>query len=307
MQKKFIIAIDLGGTNLKIGLFDKSYNLKFKGILITKHFSKKDDLISAIVNSVDKIISHNGLKKSEILGIGLGLPGPIDQKSGVVHFLPNIPGWKEVNLKSILQKKIKIPVVLDNDAKLMCLAELKLGAARGYKNALCITLGTGVGSGLVIEGRLYRGANNASGEIGHMPLNEKGPKCNCGGSACLEAYVGNNSILNEARKVFKRAITLEELSMLAKNNNKKALKIWSNMGQHLGIALSGIVNLLNLDAIVIGGGVSNAGPVLFNEIKRTINERAMSVQARHVKIFRAHFKSDAGLIGSAVLVKEVNT
>jgi len=304
MAHKFIIGIDLGGTNLKIGLLDLKYNIKLKRILTTRKFSKKQDLISAIINSVNKIIEENKLKKSDIYGVGLGLPGPIDEKSGVVHFFPNIPGWREVNLKQILQKSLKLPVVLDNDAKLMCLAEYNLGAAYGFKNALCLTLGTGVGGGLIIGGKLYRGASNAAGEIGHTPINEKGPKCNCKGTACLETYIGNNKIIKEARRIFNRAISLEELSTLAKKRNKAALNIWIKVGTRLGIALAGIINLLNLDVIVIGGGVSNAGTVLFDTVRKTINERAMNVQACHVKVLKAKLGSDAGLIGAAVLVKE---
>jgi glucokinase len=304
MHNKFIIGIDLGGTNLKIALFDLEYKIKSKLILTTKRFFKKEDLILAITNSVDKILRDNKLNKSQVLGLGIGLPGPIDKKSGIVRFLPNIPGWKEVNLKKILQQKLKIPVVLDNDAKMMCLAESRMGAAFGVRNALCLTLGTGVGGSLIINGQLYRGMDNASGEIGHMPINEVGPKCSCGGIACLESYIGNNRIMEQARKVFKRRIALEELSSMAKKGNKQALKIWDQMGFRLGVALSGIVNLLNLDVIVIGGGVSNAGRILFDPIRKTINDRSMSVQTRRLKLFKAKLGSDAGLIGSAMLVKE---
>ena len=311
MAKKFIVGIDLGGTNLKIGLLDLKYNIKLKIILTTKRFFKKEELIWAIINSVNNIIQEKKLKKSEILGIGLGLPGPVNEKSGIVHFFPNIPGWREVNLKQILQERLKLPVALDNDAKLMCLAEYKLGAAKGFKNALCLTLGTGVGSGLIIEGELYRGANNASGEIGHMPINENGPRCNCQRIACLESYIGNNRIIKQARRVFKRAISLEELSGLAKKTcrpsgrqNKQALNIWLKVGAHLGIALAGIVNLLNLDAIVIGVGVSNAGPILFGKVRKTISQRAMSVQAKSVKIVKAQLGNNAGMIGAALLVRK---
>ena len=304
MPNKFIIGVDLGGTNLKIALLDHKFKIRHKAVLGTKRFSSKEELIAAIVSSVSATLRNNNLQKNNISGVGLGLPGPVDEKSGVVHFFPNIPGWKEVNLKQILQKKLKLPVVLDNDAKLMCLAEYNLGAAFGFKNALCLTLGTGVGGGLIIEGKLYRGASNAAGEIGHMPINEKGPRCNCKGTACLETYIGNNKIIQEARRIFNRAISLEELSTLAKRRNKAALNIWIKVGIRLGIALAGITNLLNLDVIVIGGGVSNAGTVLFGSVRKTINERAMSVQARHVKVLKAKLGNDAGLIGAAILVKE---
>jgi glucokinase len=165
-------------------------------------------------------------------------------------------------------------------------------------------LGTGVGGGIIISRKLYRGLDNASGEIGHTPLNEKGPRCNCGGSACLEAYIGNNRIIREARKLFRREITLEELSLKARKRNRLALSIWSKVGRRLGIALAGAVNLLNLDAIVIGGGVAEAGDILFDKVRETLKVRAMSVQAKRVKVFKAKLGNDAGLIGAAIVVKE---
>lgn len=304
MSKKFIIGIDLGGTNLKIALLDLKYKIKYKEIFNTKKLIKKADLIRQILRSINRIIKNNRLNKTDILGVGLGLPGPIDIKKGVVHFFPNIPGWKEVNLKKILESKLRVPVFLDNDANLMSLAEYKVGAAKMAKNAVCLTLGTGVGGGIILEGRLYRGSTYAAGEIGHIPVNEKGPKCNCGGIACLETYIGNNRIIQEAKRIFKRYISLEDLSALAKKGNKKAKYIWSNVARRLGIALVGIVNLFNPDCIIIGGGVANAGKVLFDKVKETIAKQAMPVQARHVKISKAKLGNDAGLIGAAILVRE---
>lgn len=306
MAKKFIIGIDLGGTNLKIALLDLRYKIRDREVLSTQRFKNKENLISIIIYSINRVIENNGLEKKDILGVGLGLPGPVDTKSGLVHFFPNIAGWKEVNLKKILQQRLGLPVSLDNDAKLMSMAEYKIGKARSFKNALCLTLGTGIGAGIIIGGALYRGVKNAAGEIGHIPVNEEGPRCNCGGSACLEAYIGNNRIIREAKKIFKRDISLEELSALGKKRDMRALSIWRNVGRYLGIALAGVVNLLNLDAVIIGGGIANAGPVLFNSVRQTIKKRAMSVQAGHVKLFKAELGNDAGLIGAAILVKENN-
>jgi len=304
MSKKFIVAVDLGGTNLKIGILDLKYNIRRKEVLSTGKFDRKEDLILAIESGIKSIIRAAFLKQSSILGIGLGLPGPVDSKRGIVHFFPNIPGWREVNLKELLEKRLKLPVVLDNDAKLMALAEYKLGDAGSFRNVLCITLGTGVGGGLILEKRLYRGEDNAAGEIGHLPINEKGPRCNCGGVACLESYLGNNRIRQEASKIFSKGISLEELSALSKKGNQKAINIWEKTGERLGIALAGAVNLLNLDAIIIGGGVANAGKILFEKLKITIRLRGMSVQSGRVKIFKARLGENAGLIGAAILVKE---
>lgn len=304
MAKKLIICIDLGGTNLKVALIDSKYNIKRREALNTKRFIKKENLILAIVESINRIIKINKLNKSNILGVGLGVPGPVDVNKGLVHFFPNIPGWKEVKLKGILEDKLRLPVFLDNDANLMSLAESKLGAAKGLKNAVCLTLGTGVGGGIILEGNIYRGASFSAGEIGHIPINEKGPRCKCGGYACLEAYIGNNKILREAKRVFKKRISLEDLSRMAKNGNKKASKIWSEVGRHLGIALVGIVNFFNPDAIVIGGGVAGAGKALFDILKEVVSRRAMNVQAKNVRILKAALGNDAGLIGAAILVKQ---
>ena len=304
MKKKFILSVDLGGTNLKIGLLDSKYNFLFKQVLSTSLHCTKESLIKATVYAIENIIKFRSLKRQEIFGVGLGLPGPIDVEQGLVHFLPNIPGWREVRLRSILEKKLKLAVALDNDANLMCLAEYKLGAAKGSRNAVCLTLGTGVGGGIIIDASLYRASTFAAGEIGHIPINEEGPQCNCGGRACLEAYVGNNRIMAQVRKVFGHGMSLEEVSSLARKGNKKAIALWETVGKRLGIALVGVVNLLNPDCIVIGGGVANAGKVLFDKIKEVVKNQAMKIQAEHVKILKAKLGSDAGLIGAAILAKE---
>ncbi len=304
MNKKFIIGIDLGGTNLKVALLDLNFKIKDKEVLSTRSFMEKDQLILGILHSINRFIKYNHLSKAEILGVGLGLPGPIDAKNGIVHFFPNIPGWKEVRLRDILRKSLGLPVFLDNDAKLMTLAEYKLGAAKGFQNVLCMTLGTGIGGGLIINGRIYRGFNNAAGEVGHLGINENGLDCNCGASGCLEAYVGNQRIMAESKKVFRRSITPEELSLLALKHNRMAIDIWRRTGAHLGFALAGVVNLLNLDAIVIGGGMAKAGKVLFDNINSALKGQAMSVQAKRVRVLKARLANDAGLIGAAIMVKE---
>ncbi len=304
MVKRFIIAIDLGGTNLKCALLDSNLKIKAKNSFSTKSFDNKIKLIQGIADSVKSFILKQAISSSSVSGVGIGLPGPVDTFKGVVHFMPNIPGWKEVGLKKILEQKTGLAVFIDNDAKLMALAEYRAGQAKKYKNALCLTLGTGVGGGLIINGSLYRGSDNAAGEIGHLPLNEKGPLCACGGRACLEAYIGNAKIIKDARKLFGPGITLEKVSDLAKGNNSKAINFWVKVGSRLGISLSGIINLLNLDAIIIGGGVSDAGKVLFKSVRQTILLRAMSVQAKRVRIFKARLGNDAGIIGAGYLVKE---
>lgn len=308
-MKKFLIGIDAGATNIKLGLIDPTnYKVIFRTLLSTGHYKlKKEKLIEAFIRAVDLTLRKNNLSKKDILAVGLGLPGPIDSQRGIVYFLPNIPGWKNVPIKKILQSKLKIPVFVDNDVNLITLAEWRLGVARGVRNLLCITLGTGVGGGLILGNKLYRGAHFLAGEIGHSPINESGPICNCGGQAHLERYVGNKYILSDARSIFKnKDLTLEKLSLLAKKGNRAAINIWQDVGRRVGIALCAAVNLLNLEMIVIGGGISSAGKPLFISIRKTILKSAMPTLAKQVKIAKSSLSADAGILGAAILAKEKN-
>jgi len=304
MTKRFIIAIDLGGTNLKCALLGPRLDIKARSTFDTKSFDSPAKLIQGIAGAVTCFIKSQKIKPAQILGIGIGVPGPVDTFKGIVHFLPNIPGWSQVKLKELLERKTSIKVAVDNDAKLMALAEHSAGAAKRYANAICLTLGTGVGGGLIINHQLYRGPDNAAGEAGHLPLNPNGPRCGCGARGCLETFVGNAHILRTARHLFGAQITLEKISALAAKHNRRARVFWQQVGEDLGLALSGVVNLLNLEVIVLGGGIAQAGPVLFESVRKTILSRAMAVQARRVKVLKAKLGVDAGVIGAGYLVKE---
>ncbi len=304
-MSRYVVGVDVGGTNIKVGVVDPAGKIIVRNSFATKPFaSNQIKLIGAIAQEIQISIRIAGLSKRQIAGVGIGLPGLVDYEKGVVRFLPNIPGWRNVHLKSILQKKIKLPVFVDNDVKMITLAESQFGAGQGVANLVCLTLGTGVGAGLILNGRLYRGEGNAAGELGHMPINEHGPRCNCGGWGCFEAYVGNRPLFAKAsRMVGKRGMTTQKMFALAQQGNKKALVYWHRVAQRIGNGLVGIVNLLNPRLIIIGGGVSNNEKFLFKTIAETIRARAMSFQGRTFKIKRAQFKDDAGIIGAYALVK----
>jgi glucokinase len=314
---QYLIGVDIGGTNIKLALVDKKARLIGKRTFSTTSFRGKGALIDGIVRKIEDLISGQGLKKRDIIGVGIGAPGAVDIRTGTVHYFVNIPDWREVPLGDILKKRLGVPVFVDNDVNVMALGEVYFGAGKGAINMLCITLGTGVGGGLILDGKLYRGSSFAAGEFGHMPINIDGPKCKCGSWACVETYVGNSYIVKDAvyrirngqktliTKLVKgdlSKITPEIISEADRRGDKFAKKIWMDVGEKIGIGLAGVVNLLNVEKIVIGGGVAEAGKILFDSIKKAIDERAMKLPAKTVKIVKAKLGYDAGLIGAATLV-----
>lgn len=304
-MSKFTLGIDVGGTNVRMGLVDPQGRIVSRRSFATGEFIlSKNKLIAAIIENCRMLLADSGIIRNKVDGIGIGLPGLINAQKGIVHVLPNIPGWVNVPLKSIFEKELRILTFLENDVNLITLGEWKFGAGRGAHNMIGMTLGTGVGSGLILDNRLYRGEGFAAGELGHVPLNEKGPACNCGGIACLERYVGNRYLALKARKLFNRNVSLEEMDQLARKGNLKAIGFWQDVAGHIGNGLVGAVNMLNPSRIVIGGGVANAHRHLFKTIRLIVRRRAMKVQGAMVKIVKAELGNDAGIIGAPVLIRD---
>jgi len=304
--KKLFLAIDLGGTLTKIAIINSGFKILKKKIFLTDICKAKTSkiFIDNLAKEVEQILNTSKLQQ-QIKAFGIGVPGLVDFSKGIVHSLTNITNFQNVPLRKILQSRFGMQVFIDNDVNLMALAEAKIGAAAGYKNAVCLTLGTGVGGGIICEGKLYRGASFSAGEIGHIPLNLNGPICNCGGYGCLERYIGNRIILRKAKIILrKKDLTMEQLSSLAREGNELALNIFKDYAKKLGTVLAGIVNFFNPEVIVIGGGIANAGRFLFSQIHQTIKERALSVSYKALNIKKAKLGSDAGLIGAAILIQE---
>ncbi len=296
-MKKYIVGIDVGGTNVKLGLVNAAGHIVARRHLPTKTYSRnKTKLIDAIINAVDELLVDMKLTRKNVEGVGIGLPGLIDPIQGIVRYLPNIPGWRNVPLQKIMQDRLGVPVFLENDVNMITLAEWKYGAGQGQDNFMCITLGTGVGGGLILNGSIYRGEGFVAGEIGHMPLEDR----------TLEMFVGNAHLQERAGRIFKnKNIRLEDVFDLAKVGNARAIEFWDEAGTYIGTTLAGVINLLNLRMIVIGGGVSANFRFLAPAIKKTIKQRAMKVQSSMVKVVRTKLLNDAGIIGAQILVKEL--
>jgi len=309
------LGIDIGGTFIKAGLV-RGKKILSQETLPTRPFNASPKrLIGALVDLTAQMRRQCA---EPVRGLGIGIPGLIRYPAGVVRTCVNLSGWKDVPLRSILKRKLKMPVQVDNDVNVMTLAEWRYGAGRGVSNLICLTLGTGVGGGLVLGGALFRSEGGPTGEIGHLPLQMEGPRCPCGGRGCLERYVGNQAILRSVRRQLRQGrpsrilklvddqidrVTPEIIDEACRLGDRFAREVWRQAGARIGLVLVQAVNLLNPQRIVIGGGISKAGRWIFSPIRQTVKERVMS-PLRNVPVVSADLGNAAGVIGAALLVRD---
>ena len=309
------IGVDVGGTNVKIALVSDKGKIVYSNSIPTRAEMGYEYTVNSMKDAIRDLLKETKMKSNDIEGMGFGFPGQIDCQKGVVRLAPNIPGWVNVPIANIMEKEFGILTRVDNDVRTATLGELNYGAGVGCENLVCITVGTGIGSGLVVNGKLVRGANNAAGEIGHIKLtNIGGPLCGCGDRGCLEAYASGPSIVALAeeyirggkstkyRELANPDITPYIVAVAAKEGDPVARQIFRIMGEYIGIGLTSVVNLLNPEKIIIGGGVAEAGDILFEPIRETIAKRAMTIQ-REVEIVPAQLGNTAGVIGASLLIK----
>lgn len=320
MRRPLAIGVDLGGTNTRVGLVRKTGSSV--RIVAKCEFKTRSAGPKTFVEDVSKItlrlLADCKVSKAALAGIGIGAPGSIDVARGFVHFLPNVPGWKNVPLKSLVARRTSLPVVVDNDANAMALGECRFGAARGAKNAVFLTLGTGIGGGLLIGGKLFHGSKFSAAEIGHLRWGAGSVRCGCGARGCIETEIGNSYLEAKIERDLKRGVKtslraiwrktpridrLAAVDAAAQRGDRYSIGFWKNSGQILGDFLAGICNLLNPEVIVIGGGMSKAGRFLFGPLKATLKKSAFPAAAG-VRIVPAKFGADAGITGAASLAFE---
>lgn len=311
------IGIDVGGTNVKIALVDDNGNIIYSNSVPTRAEMGYEYTVNNIKQAIYDLMKETKLTPSDIEGIGFGFPGQVDYKSGVVRLAPNIPGWVEVPIQKLIEDEFNIPTRVDNDVRCATLGELKYGAGVGCENLICITVGTGIGSGLIINGKLVRGAGNAAGEIGHIKLQmHDGPICGCGDTGCMEAFASGPAIVAMAEDYIKGGKSTKYREMATSNDitpfivaeaaklgDPVARKIFSRMGEYIGIGLSGVVNLLNPEKIIVGGGVADAGDALIAPLKDTLTKRTMKIAGETVQVVHAQLGNTAGVIGASLLIE----
>ncbi len=311
------IGIDVGGTNVKIALVDDKGKIIYSNSVPTRAEMGYEYTVSNIKHAIHDLLYETKLSTKDIEGIGFGFPGQVDYKAGIVRNAPNIPGWVDVPIATLIEDEFRVPTRVDNDVRCAALGELNYGAGRGCENLICITVGTGIGSGLIVNGKLVRGASNAAGEIGHIKMQmHGGPICGCGDTGCLEAFASGPSIVALAEEYIKGGkstkfremanggqITPYIVSQAALNGDPVAQRIFSIMGEYIGIGMASVVNLLNPEKIIVGGGVADAGDLLLKPLTETLKSRAMKIAGSAVKVVHAELGNSAGVIGAGLLME----
>ncbi len=297
-----------------MGIIDENGKILIKDSFVTDPQKSGDEIVKHIAECTQKVMDDSKLPQENILGIGIGSPGLLNPETGQLKIVTNIPNLNDIYLTKGISDYLNKPAFLDNDVNTMSLGEFYYGSGKGKKNVIALTVGTGVGGGIILNGELYRGTTFTAGEIGHMSIARDGKYCSCGNYGCLERYVGKEGII-ERFEIYKSKgietsidkyledgkITPKAISMAAKDGDKISIEVLKETGEILGHAIASLVNILNPEMIIIGGGISNAGDLLMEPIRMGMLKHAYTIPASAVEIVRAQLGNDAGLVGSASL------
>jgi glucokinase len=309
-MKKYVFGVDVGGTTVKLGLFDPEGEVKEKWEIPTRKEDNGDHIIADIAESIKEKMSANSIDRMDVVGVGIGVPGPV-KEDGTVLLAANL-GWGKRNIAMELGELLRVPVMAGNDANVAALGEMWRGGGRGYKNMVAVTLGTGVGGGIIIGGKIVSGSTGAGGEIGHIHLEDEEPAaCGCGGHGCLEQYASATGVVRIAKKKLAfsdkasvlrdKEITAKDIWDAVKEGDELAIEVAKVYGEYLGKGLAAVANVVNPDIFVIGGGVSKAGEVLIDYMKPYF-EKYVFPGAKNAKFALAVLGNDAGIYGAAKLV-----
>jgi glucokinase len=322
-QPRYIIGVDVGGTNISVAALDESgahtYALRSEP---TRADQGDEAVVDRMVRMIDTVIAETiaetGAKRSAFVGVGVGAPGPLDRERGIVLVAPNL-GWHDLALRDIIADRVGLTCTLDNDANCATLGEWWLGAARGARNVVGMTIGTGIGGGLIIDGKLYHGSSDVAGEIGHMTIDSTGRWCKCGNYGCLEQYASGTAIARRAREALSAdndslmtrmvngdmdRLTAALVYEAAKKDDVLALEVVHDTARFLGAGVANILNIFNPDVVVIAGGVTQAGEALFEPLEREVRRRAFKPAVDAVRIVPGSLPGTAGVVGAVATFKQ---
>ena len=309
-----VLAIDLGGTKIRTAIISNKGQIIAKDYSLTLAYEGLEAVTGRILSDVDCLLSLRNLDSSQLHSISIAAAGAIDFEKGLITSSPNLPGWHNVPLREIVKDKYRVDTFLINDASAAALGEHEFGAGRGVDNLILLTVGTGIGGGIIIDGKLYCGSSGSAGEIGHMTIDVNGQRCNCGNTGCLETLASGTAMAREAIKRIKQgersslteivegeieSITAEKVSVAAQGGDSLASEVIFKAATYLGVGMVNLVNIFNPEMIIVGGGVAKMGDLLLDPARQVVKERAFELSAQAVRIVPAQLGDDSGLLGAA--------
>jgi glucokinase len=313
-QGPLALGIDLGGTKILTAVADPRGEMRSRDHSITPAAKGTDAVIQAILQSAARALQQAGISASELSAIGVGAPGLSNPQTGVLYTSPNLPGWRDVPLRDIIEEKFSKKSFLINDANAAAVGELSFGAGKGARDLIYITISTGIGGGLIIDGRIYTGPAGTAGELGHMTIDDEGPSCNCGNIGCWETLASGTALAREARRRITEGaettildhaggdvekVTAETVHKAAVRGDSLASELIARTSYYVGVGLANLINIFNPELIVIGGGLSNMGDMLLEPAFREAKQRAFKQSYWAVRFARAELGRNSGVLGAA--------
>lgn len=308
MEKKYVVGVDLGGTKIYTALVDLEGNIVNEKVVETLAEEGQEAVSERILDTIANVIA--GVDNELIKAIGVGSPGPLDAKKGIIFEPSNLP-FKNYEIVRTIKDRFNLPTYLDNDANVATLAEFMFGAGKGTENMVYITVSTGIGGGAIINGKLYRGHTANALEVGHMTVSKEGPRCGCGNVGCAESFASGTAIGKRAKEAVASKVvtslkkynnvTAKEVFMEAAEGDAEAKRILDNALYYLGITVGNVMSHLDPEKVVMGGGVINGGDVVIETVKKVVAERCLSVFAENCSIEKAKLGGQAGVLGAAAL------
>lgn len=314
------VGVDLGGTTMAAALLDEEGHILQKATVPTLAHQGHDAVIERMAQLIHEVVENTGVGLAQVAAIGIGVPGMLDMEKGLVLFLPNLPGtWPRVPLAQRIEEATGVPAFLLNDVRSITLGEKTYGAGREVDNMVCLAIGTGIGGGVVVGGKLLLGLDGTAGEVGHQTIDPYGPRCGCGNRGCLEAFASGPAIASMGVRAVKQGLTtrigelcaydLNAISpkliyQAALEGDAVAREIYETAGFYIGIGVANLIAILSPQMVVIGGGVAQAGELLLAPIRETARQRAKVTPFEKVQIVQAELGTDAGMMGAAAWARQ---